>query len=358
MNNNNLQFIQDQIGYQFKNTDILQQAFVRRSYAKENGGPDNEILEFIGDKILDIVVIRYMVKQYGCLTEDCPEYDRENDWNEFLCDKTEGELTDLKRKLVEKKTLAARIDELGLADFLIMGKSDIQNHVENEPSVKEDLFEAVVGAITIDSEWNFVSIQDSVEVMLNPEEILSDSESDNYVGLIQEWTERRENRIPWFHYEEGSFELTWYYPFDGISQNISLSNSKDYSKLNHQCLLNISEKLPVFRGFGRSNSEARKAVCKLAYENLIKRGLLWSIRDEIDNPNEAQAINQLETLARRGYFSLPTYKFDLEYDNNGSPIWHCECHIKESRKYYSATDCSKKKAKKFAAFGMLKDVLE
>ena len=49
--------VQGQIGYDFKNLDLLQQAFTRRSYTAENGGENNEVLEFIGDKALDFVVV-------------------------------------------------------------------------------------------------------------------------------------------------------------------------------------------------------------------------------------------------------------------------------------------------------------
>jgi len=42
--------VQEQIGYDFKNLDLLQQAFTRRSYTAENGGENNEVLEFIGCK--------------------------------------------------------------------------------------------------------------------------------------------------------------------------------------------------------------------------------------------------------------------------------------------------------------------
>ena len=50
--------VQGQIGYDFKNLDLLQQAFTRRSYTAENGGENNEVLEFIGDKALDFVVVK------------------------------------------------------------------------------------------------------------------------------------------------------------------------------------------------------------------------------------------------------------------------------------------------------------
>lgn len=67
--------------------------------------------------------------------------------------------------------------------------------------------------------------------------------------------------------------------------------------------------------------------------------------------------NQLEILARRDYFSLPEYVFSNEYDDNGNPVWKCECHIKEADVYYWATRSKKKDAKKQAAFAMLKYVL-
>jgi len=48
--------IQGQIGYKFKNLDLLKQAFTRRTYTEEHGGKNNEAPEFIGDKTLDFEV--------------------------------------------------------------------------------------------------------------------------------------------------------------------------------------------------------------------------------------------------------------------------------------------------------------
>ncbi len=60
-----LEFIQSQIGYYFNNLDLLQQAFTRRSYSEENGGENNEVLEFIGDKVLDYFVVKLLISQNG-----------------------------------------------------------------------------------------------------------------------------------------------------------------------------------------------------------------------------------------------------------------------------------------------------
>lgn len=81
--------VQGQIGYEFKNLDLLKQAFTRRSYTEENGGENNEVLEFIGDKALDFVVVKLLIQKYGCLTNG----------NSFNCDYNEGDLTKIKSRM-------------------------------------------------------------------------------------------------------------------------------------------------------------------------------------------------------------------------------------------------------------------
>ena len=99
-------------------------------------------------------------------------------------------------------------------------------------------------------------------------------------------------------------------------------------------------------------------VCKLAFNYLESKGYLADdIQYELENPNKDDAINQLEILARRGYFSIPTYSADATYDENGNPIWTCKCSIKEIKESFSAKASSKKEAKKEAAYRMLQFVL-
>lgn len=352
MDSNEIIFIQDQIGYEFKNTDLLQQAFVRKSYSNENGGMNNEVLEFIGDKVLDFVVIKLLCSKFGRMTDEAGR-------DEYKCRYSEGKLTEIKKSLVQKSNLAYRTRMLDLNQFLIMGQSDCDHNVQNEESVQEDLFEAILGAIAIDSDWDMQILQDAVEIMLNPDENLEGE--DNYVQLIQEWTLKDSDSIPLFHYKNGSYSSTWYYPFKGITQSINVLGSAEEQELMQStkiCLLKISDNIPIFRGFGRNKNQARKAVCKLAYEYLEKNDLLFSIKDEIDEPGKDQAINQLEILARRGYFSVPTYDFSQKYGDNGNPVWESKCKIDGERKVYSAKSSSKKEAKKMAAYKMLKYVLD
>ena len=340
-----INMVQGQIGYVFKNPDLLLQAFTRRSYASENGGEDNEILEFIGDKALDLAVVNLLVTEYGDIH------------NNFTCSVDEGELTQIKSRMVQKSTLARRMDEMGFAEHLFMGKGDIKNNVSEEPSVKEDLFEAIVGAVALDCGWDFSKICSVAEAMIVPDDFFQNNEDDNYVRMIQDWEEQVNGVIPLFWFKEATYTSTWYIPFDGISQSFPLDYN--YTRLKYHCELKLLDNLPIYRGFGASKSEARMNVCKLAYEDLKKKGVIEEITicDEIENPNEDEAISQLEILARRGYFSIPTYEFKQEHDKNGNPVWTAECQIKEYDKSFEAVSSSKKNAKKTAAFKMLDFVL-
>lgn len=348
-----LNYIQDQIGYTFRNKDLLQQAFVRKSYSAENGGENNEVLEFIGDKVLDLMVIRMLTDRYGSYTEG-------GEWNEYSSRFDEGELTELKSSLVEKKTLAQRMRELGFAKYLIMGHGDELQKVDREQSVQEDLFEAIIGAVALDSGWDMKSMQDTVEIMLNPDEFLEESD-DDYVGLLQAWVLKDTGTRPLYHYRKGSFQLAMHYPFDGISQDTGEPGSPEFEAIQattRQCYLKLNDDLPLFRGFGDTNSQARKNVCKLAYEYLRDNNLLSFIRREIKDPNRKDAVNQLETLARRGYFPLPKYGFTQRYDKDGNSVWTARCVITGEPKRFTGTSSSKREAKKTAAFRMLKYVLE
>ena len=364
--------VQDQIGYDFKDINLLKQAFVRRSYTEENGGENNEVLEFIGDKALDFVIVRLLIEKYGHWkseehrrpTDPCDEKDQyqhgKNSQDKYIatafrCDMDEGDLTVLKSKMVEKKTLAHRTQELGLARHLIMGKSDVRNNIDQEPSVKEDLFEAIIGAVAIDSGWNQEDIRDVIEVMLEPYTFFEEESEPDYVRLVKKWAKDEDGSMPLYKYGKITNENNSPLTFDGISQN--LSSEYDISKIKFYCELKPGDLVPCFRGFGITKSEAKTAACKTAYRYLKENHMVTGIREEIDEPGRGMAINQLETLARRGYFSIPTYDFREEHDADGDPVWYCECHIPEKEVFYWEKASSKKEAKKGAAFRMLQYVL-
>ncbi len=337
MTNNDLKEIENVIGYEFHNKDLLQQAFIRKSYSEENGGENNEVLEFIGDKALDFAIVKLLMDNYGWYAEDADEYDSYEDENEFITDYTEGEFTNLKKKLVEKKMLAHRIDILGLNQYLIMGNGDINKNAQDEPSVKEDLFEAIIGAVTLDCGWNLEKIESTVDLMLEPDYYLDNDfeEDDNYVDLVQQWSQKEYHCLPTYEY------------FDTY-----------YNDSNYQCTLTLEGIHYYFTGYGYTKSEARMEAAQKAYEYLEKTDLLFTIKDEIYDPCEELAINQLQELAQKGYFSMPEYEFEETYDEDGYPVWECSCKIYEESNYWTCTRSTKREAKKAAAWCMLKQVLE
>ena len=233
-----------------------------------------------------------------------------------------------------------------------MGKGDVENEVQNTASVKEDLFEAILGAIALDSGWDLAALQDSVSIMLKPDEVLQSDEV-NYVSEIQEWSLRHTGTIPFHHFEPWSMQASWYFPKD--PRSIYGETTED---THFMCELQLSDVEYHFVGYGKSKHLARIEASRLVYEYLEENDLLRTIRDEIDNPNKDDSISQLEILSRRGYFPLPEYDFQETHDNDGNPIWDCECSIEGVDHVTSAKSSSKKDAKKQAAFEMLQFVLE
>ena len=113
--------------------ELLIQAFVRRSYSQEH--PEwqhNQVLEFIGDSVLDNFFVRYMCRptfqHYGSFTK---KY-------QYSSSKNEGELTQIKNKYVNGEELAKHIEHFNLSQYLILGGADENNNRRNTYSQRRD----------------------------------------------------------------------------------------------------------------------------------------------------------------------------------------------------------------------------
>jgi ribonuclease-3 len=123
----NLQDFQENLGYVFRDRELLRRALCHASYAHENGLPEsNERLEFLGDSVLGMVVAHV-------LYESCPEA-------------AEGELTRDRMKFVCRDALVRWAESLNLESVLLKGKS----LKPTPPSVFADAVEAVLGAVYLD----------------------------------------------------------------------------------------------------------------------------------------------------------------------------------------------------------------
>ncbi|MEX0933350.1 MAG: ribonuclease III [Candidatus Paceibacterota bacterium] len=117
----------------FLHRDILQQAFVHRSYVNENkklGFGHNERLEFLGDAVLELVVTDELYKKY-------PK-------------KTEGELTAVRAAIVNTHSLSDAAKKLGMEDFLLLSKGEAKSTGRSRSYILANTFEAVVGALYTD----------------------------------------------------------------------------------------------------------------------------------------------------------------------------------------------------------------
>ena len=324
MNNEELQQVQEQIDYWFNEPKLLRQAFTRKSYSEEHPGTqNNEVLEFYGDKALEFVVMKKLSIYYG----------NESNNGKYVSEKNEGQLTKIKKKMVCRTMLARRIEVLGFSDYLIMGKGDVSQNAQTDDSVREDLFEAIIGAVAVDCEWNAEVIEDVVDMMLDVNHYLEDGfdDNDNCVDLIQQWCQKKYGYLPSYEFEETD---------DG-----------------YNCTLTLSEDEETYEGFGRSKREARREAATVAYQDLEENGELILPIDEVGDPNPDRAINQLQELYQKGYIGEPLYKFTERYDNSGNPTWRCECHIDGRDEYWWGNYSSKKIGKKKVAYDMLCDIL-
>ena len=187
-------------GYYIRKNCLLIQTFTRRSFSVEQGGENNEILEFIGDQVLSYYVVKIISERYGALNSDC----------EYTFRVRENRFSALKQEFVRNETLAKIIDEWGIAEFLIVGKSDFANEVDKQVKVKADLFEAILGAIAVESEWDSLVLEKAVSQMLSiDEKIKTIIETDyryirfdmeNAVNTLKELAEHGECSIPKYEY--------------------------------------------------------------------------------------------------------------------------------------------------------------
>lgn len=119
--------IEQKIGYVFKNKDLLKTAFTHSSFAYRNNIDSNERLEFLGDSVLGFCVTTYLFDNFN--------FD-------------EGESSKLRAYIVSSENVGKYIYNNKLEDFLLCDNFS----PNNSNNVMGDLYEAIVGAMLIDSD--------------------------------------------------------------------------------------------------------------------------------------------------------------------------------------------------------------
>lgn len=145
-------------------TPLLEQALTHKSYYNEH--PEcpgfNERLELLGDAVLDLVLIEYLL-------------------NKFI-DVDEGDITLMKADLVNEKRLSDIAKHLEIGKHIKLGKGEIEQNGNEKPSILANVFEAIIGAFYLEHSWdevktNIISIFELIIEEIKDFEKIMDSKS-------------------------------------------------------------------------------------------------------------------------------------------------------------------------------------
>ena len=123
---------QTRLGVKFMEPQLLQTAFIHRSYLNEHPGAGlehNERLEFLGDAVLELVVTEYLYRNYQ---------------------NPEGELTNWRSALVKTESLALVAERLQLGEFLQLSRGEAKSGGRSRQLILANTVEAVIGALYLD----------------------------------------------------------------------------------------------------------------------------------------------------------------------------------------------------------------
>ena len=125
--------LEEKIGYTFRDPALLQTAMMHSSYTNENHIPKhrcNERLEFLGDAVLELVSSEFLFRKSPKMPE--------------------GRLTRLRASMVCESSLAMCAADIGLGEYLYLGKGEEATGGRQRDSVTSDAMEALIGAVYLD----------------------------------------------------------------------------------------------------------------------------------------------------------------------------------------------------------------
>ena len=162
----------------FRRFDLLNLAFCHRSYTNEVQGVEenNEKLEFLGDSVLGLVTAEYLFN--------------------LLPQKAEGDLARIKSFVVSEESLAEIALELGVNQFLLIGKGEENSGGRKKKAILADAMEAIFGAYFLDA--GFKETTRFILDLLIPqiEKVLENKHKRDYKSLLQEFSQKQYKSYP------------------------------------------------------------------------------------------------------------------------------------------------------------------
>ncbi len=217
--------LQKNIDYSFNNIDLLKQALTHRSVGKQN----NERLEFLGDSVLGSIISRELYQRFPSIDE--------------------GQLSRLRSHMVRGQTLAKLAKQINLSEQLILGQGELKSGGFRRESIQADAFEAVLGAIFLDSDYltvNKVILKLYKELL---DEANPDDSHKDFKTQLQEALQKRGSDLPQYDLIKTSgkdHNAVFYVRCSLTNENIKVQkSSKSIKRAEQACAEVILEKLSI-----------------------------------------------------------------------------------------------------------------
>lgn len=211
--------LEKRLGYKFRNSLLLAEALTHPSLRHETRQHhfDNQRLEFLGDAVLQLVITEYLYA--------------------FFSREAEGRLTKLRSRLVSRESLRKHAAALELGQHLMLGRGEEASGGRERDSTLADAFEALIGAIYLDSD--LATVRRVVLTEMGPELALiaEDPVDINPKGHLQELLQAISPRSPIYepisqtgpeHLKTFVVRVIW----EGIELGQGVGRSKKYAETN------------------------------------------------------------------------------------------------------------------------------
>lgn len=154
----------------------FEEAFIHRSFKYEHPNlnlNDNQRLEFMGDAVLQLWTAQYLYRLFPQMEE--------------------GPMTKLRASMVCEASLAHISHDLGLSQFLKLGKGEIADRGDSKPSTLADLFEAFIGALYLNGDFKKVD-QFLSRIYLDVSKFEGIESNQDFKTQLQEYVQAEDRR--------------------------------------------------------------------------------------------------------------------------------------------------------------------
>lgn len=218
----------DRVGIEYKNKDLIKQAFTHSSYVNEHKCSlgDNERLEFMGDAVLQV----YSAQRLYEINPPLPE----------------GLMSTRRSNIVSEKALAKVVREFGLNKYLLLGAGEEKTGGRERDSIISDMFEAFIGAIYLDT--GYENAFKLLDLFMTKHVLEIDENTFDYKTKLQEYVQADSKR-----------EIEY--------KTISITGPNNNPEFVVEVLV---DGLIFGKGKASSKKQAQKNAAKNALEKMVK----------------------------------------------------------------------------------------